>query len=169
MRLNTTALIIRRLRYLRNGEFFNVLFLPAALAFALRTLQAPTYLLYSYAMGVICFILVQGGLYWHLKLGVVTGRAARLPDGFARRYRTFRRSNVILLGLYPLLAAIAVLMGATRGLEILWATLLAGFAALEHVNYYHWQLMYDNANDLRWLLQHRRLRRAHLGEELERL
>jgi hypothetical protein len=163
----TRSAITRRLRYLRSGECFNVIFLPAVLAFVLWAVRAPTYLFYSYAMGIICFILIQGGLYWHLKLAVAMGRAPGLPDGFARWYTTLQRSNVVLLGLYPLLAVVAVLTGATRGLEILWATLLVVFAALEHINYYHWQLMYDSARDLQWLLRHRRLRRAHLGEELK--
>jgi hypothetical protein len=162
----TRTAVIRRLRYLRNGELFNVIFLPGVLAFALWTLQAPTFLISGYTMGLICYILIQGGLYWHLKLAIATGRAAGLPDWFARRYTAFRCSNVVLLGLYPLLAAGALLTGVSRGGEILWATLLAAFAGLEHVNYYHRQLMYDNARDLRWLVQHRRLRPAHLGEDL---
>ena len=59
-----------------------------------------------------------------------------------------------------------VIAGWSRGWEIVWASLLALFAGLEHINYYHRQLMYDNAQDLQWLLRHRRLRRAHLAEDL---
>ena len=159
--------VTRRLRYLRNGEFFNVIFLPGALALVLSTTKVPTYLLYTYAMGIICFILAQGGLYWHLKLRIVTGRADALPEAFRPRYANLRRANVVLLALYPFLAVAAALTDTTRGWEPLWATLLAVFAALEHINYYHYQLMYDNGRDLQWLARHKRLRRAHLAEDLQ--
>jgi hypothetical protein len=42
----------------------------------------------------------------------------------------------------------------------------AALAVAEHVNYFHRQLMYDNAADLRWLVRHRRLRRSHLAVDL---
>ncbi|MBN1249367.1 MAG: hypothetical protein JXC32_17030 [Anaerolineae bacterium] len=162
----TRTALLRRLRYLRNGEFFNVLFLPAVLALGLVISDVPTWALYAYTMGMICFILLQGGTYWHLKLRIVQGDAGSLPAWFGPRYAAFRRINVVLLALYPVLAAVAVAAGRSRGWEPFWATLLALFAGLEYTNYYHWQLMYDSAQDLRWLCQHRRLRRAHLAEDL---
>jgi hypothetical protein len=117
-------------------------------------------------MGIIIFILMQGAIYWHHKLRIVQGKAEALPDWFDRRYSVLRQVNVILLALYPVLLIVAVLLRWSRGGEAIWATLLAIFAGLEYVNYYHWQLMYDNARDLQWLLQHKRLRRAHLAEDL---
>ena len=42
------------------------------------------------------------------------------------------------------------------------------FAVLEHGSYFHVQLMYDNAGDLRYLRRHG-LRRAHLARDLDAL
>ncbi len=160
--------VVRRLRYLRTGEFFNVVFLPAILALGLVVSSVPTWGLYALTMALICFILVQGGLYWQLKLHIVLGKANGLPPWFATRYAAFKRANVVLLGLVAVLMIVFRLAGWSRGWEILWATLLWMFAGLEHVNYYHWQLMYDNARDLRWLFSQKRLRRSHLAEDLAR-
>jgi hypothetical protein len=162
----TRASLRRRLQYLRNGELFNVVFQPTILAFVLAVSKVPTWGLYAYAMAMTIFILIQGALYWHHKLRIVQGKAETLPAWFGRRYAMFRRVDVILLALYPVLLVVAVLLGWSRGWEAFWATLLAAFAGIEYINYYHRQLMYDNARDLRWLLQHKRLRRAHLAKDL---
>ena len=37
---------------------------------------------------------------------------------------------------------------------------------LEHINYYHYQLMHDTVRDLAYLWQHRRLRRSPLTRDL---
>jgi hypothetical protein len=158
--------LVRRLRYLRSGEFFNVFFLPALLAVSLVTSRVPTWGLYAYTMGTVVFILLQGGTYWHLKLQIVQGERVSLPTWFASRYAAFRRINTALLALYPVTAVVLGIAGWSRGAEPFWATFLALFAALEHINYYHWQLMYDSAADIRWLVRHRRLRRSHLAEDL---
>ena len=45
---------------------------------------------------------------------------------------------------------------------------LANLAAAEYINYFHWQLMYDNRADLRRLFRTGRAARAHLGRDLKR-
>ena len=45
---------------------------------------------------------------------------------------------------------------------------LVAFAGLEHVNYFHVQLMHDTRADWAYLLRHRRLRRAPLADDLRR-
>jgi hypothetical protein len=57
------------------------------------------------ALFPLCYVLLQGSLYWHLKLRSVSERAP-LPAWFAPLFRFFERSNVFALGV-PL-AALAV-------------------------------------------------------------
>ena len=64
---------------------------------------------------------------------------------------------------------------AARGLQPtgqdfdFWTGLvLATLAALEQVNYYHWQLMHDTPQEWRDLLRRKRLKRGLLARELGR-
>lgn len=158
--------IIRRLRYLRNGELFNIFFQPAILLTMIALFAPPTRILYAATMGMVCFILLQGSLYWHLKLRVVRGRAPGLPESFGTTFTRFKRINQVLLVAYVPIAVIGALCAWSRGWEVVWATLIWLFALAEYINYYHIQLMYDSANDLRYLARHRRLRRSHLAMDL---
>jgi hypothetical protein len=58
----------RRLVMLRNLEFFNVFFLPFCLVVILRRFEIATWILIAYTLFLVAFILLQGALYWHLKI-----------------------------------------------------------------------------------------------------
>jgi len=40
---------------------------------------------------------------------------------------------------------------------------------LEHINYYYFQLSHDNMNDIRYLLEHRKIRRSPLYVDMQRV
>ncbi len=50
----------------------------------------------------------------------------------------------------------------------LWSGLLFLFAFLEFINYYYYQLSHDSKNDLRYLLQHKRLRHSLLYRDMKK-
>ena len=52
--------------------------------------------------------------------------------------------------------------------DLAWAYGLLAFAVLEHVNYYHYQLMYDTRAAFASLRRNGRLRKAALGLDLQR-
>ena len=161
--------VVKRLRGLRNWELFDVVLFLGVFGLYWRQSPAPgDWWLRVYAFGIICFILVQGGLYWHLKLVSVERRPYRLPPWFGRLYRRFKLSNQLLLGLYPVLALLLQALGLTSWADLLWSLPLIVFAGLEYVNYYHYQLMHDTLNDLAYLVRHRRLRPAPLASDLVR-
>ena len=160
--------IVNRLRYLRNWELFNVFLLPACLAVVVTSLELPTWLLYSYCLFLICLILTQGVLYWHLKLRMIYTNTHHLPAYFHGVFTLFKRSNRILIAVYPLLLGYALLNQQTQSGEPIWATILWLFALLEYINYYHYQLMHDSSNDLQYLLRHKRLRHAPIATDLAR-
>jgi hypothetical protein len=47
-----------------------------------------------------------------------------------------------------------------------WAIFANLFAICEYINYYHKQLMYDNRNDMDYLLRNRQLKEASLYKDL---
>jgi len=131
--------LVRRLLYLRNWEFFNIFFLPACLWFILRTLQIQNWFPYAVGMALICFILMQGMVYWHLKLQTVRD-GKPLPSHFRRWFLLFRRLDAFLLCGYVLLALLGMALPALGFRISLGAVLVFVFAVLEFVNYYFYQL-----------------------------
>jgi hypothetical protein len=116
---------------------------------------------------LVSFLLLQGTLYWHLKLRSVRDRTA-LPGWFCPVFRALRASSVAGIALAAAGAGVLWRAGVGGPADLGWAAGLLGFAGLEHVNYYHRQLMHDTAADWRYLRRHRRLRRAPLAVDLDR-
>ena len=158
--------LIKRLKYLRNWEAVNIFFLPACMWFVLQTLQTHHWQPYAAAIFLICVVLAQGVVYWHLKLQTIR-QGTPLPASFQRLYTFFKWLDAGLLALYPLLALLGSFTTVMDFQASIWSHLIYLFAILEYINYYFWQLSYDNCNDIRYLLKHRRLRRAHLYIDLK--
>ncbi|MFC9970669.1 hypothetical protein ACFVH6_07175 [Spirillospora sp. NPDC127200] len=107
-------------------------------------------------------LLAQGAGYWWAKLRQFSTRGAALPGAGA--FAVAGPANVALLAGGLLFIGWRAI--AAPGVES-WPGLGFGlFAVLEHVNYFHVQLMYDTADDLRYL-RSRGLRRAHLARDLD--
>jgi hypothetical protein len=108
-------------------------------------------------------LLLEGSAYWLAKLRLMTTPGASLPR--ARGFAFASRANL------PLLGAALLFVGWSSvtdpGADSLPGLGFALVAVIEHVNYFHTQLMYDNAADLRYLRRHG-LHRAHLARDLAR-
>lgn len=160
--------MLRRLTSLRNLEAVNVALIWLLFAWVWSDAAAPaTWGFRAYGLALVSVILIEGAHYWHLKLRSLRTKRP-LPNGFRRRFARFRTLNVVLLASCPLVAGLLHLLGLGSGSDLFFGSLLAGFAVLEHVNYFHVQLMHDNRADLAYLLRHRRLRRAPLADDLRR-
>ncbi|MCU6497595.1 hypothetical protein LPN04_07315 [Rugamonas sp. A1-17] len=156
--------MIDRLRYLRSREALAAVVLPAVIiwkwwdngggiAWGMRIA----------ALSILVYILVQGTLYWHLKLRAITGAAA-FPAWFYRLFRGFKWSNFIAI-----VCMFAVLgHGSFSEADMQWAIGLLLGAVLEQINYYHYQLMYDTRAAFDHLRRHGRLRKAALGIDIAR-
>ncbi|WP_031169170.1 hypothetical protein [Streptosporangium roseum] len=115
----------------------------------------------SVGFALFALLLLEGAGYWSAKLRQITTRNRSLPA--AEAFMVARRGNITVLvaGLLFIIWAVVTDPGAGS-----WPGLGFGlFAVLEHVNYFHVQLMYDTAEDLRYL-RSRGLRRAHLARDL---
>lgn len=115
------------------------------------------------SLAVVSYILLQGALYWHLKIRSVDARLP-LPAWFYPLFKGFKWSNVLVMG--GVLAAGS--LGSASCVDLAWAGGLLAFALLEHINYYHYQLMYDTRAIFASLCKNGRLRKAALGLDLAR-
>ncbi|HEY0063876.1 MAG TPA: hypothetical protein VGC21_17295 [Telluria sp.] len=156
-----------RFNYLRGMEALAAFLLP--LMFSWHWNKAPDdvdWPLGYAALFAVSFLLVQGALYWHLKQRALTGDAA-LPPWFGTVFGAFKVVNLLVFG------ALGVAFGLKIGragwnMTLAWPAGIFGFAVLEHINYYYYQLMYDTSNAVRYVLRNRRLRKAALGIDLQR-
>lgn len=156
-----------RMTYLRNAEAFCSLALPALFCYDWQKSSDPVaWGMRSAALVLISYILLQGVLYWHLKLQTVVQRQP-MPAYFQPLYRFFKHSNVVLIAAVAAFVA-AMNDDATTTADLAWSYGLLVFAVLEQVNYYHYQLMYDTRAAFAYLRRNGRLRKAALGLDLKR-
>lgn len=107
--------------------------------------------------------LAVGASYWLVKGGQLrAGRAEPQGIGVFRRLR-FGCQAGLVAGLVVIVFGVITAASWSAWLP---GALLYGMAAAEYVNYFHWQLMYDNRADLRRLRHTRRLHRSHLHTDL---
>ena len=154
------ATVRRRLRSLAVMELLNVA-LQAGLWFGLVGLPVTVANLIGY--GLFAVLLLEGATYWLAKLRQLRGRRPHLPG--VRVFRAARVVNPAILAAGLLITGRAVFADPGRAS---WPGLaFALFAVLEHVNYFHVQLMHDTVADLR-RLRSVGLRRSHLARDLAR-
>lgn len=156
-----------RFEYLRRMEALAVVALPLLFVWDWRRTPGSVHWPLGIAALVsVSYLLLQGAIYWHLKHRALT-LSTSLPPYFARLFSGFAGSNLVLLAVVGLGFA-AHIARTGWSVQLAWPLGIYLFAVLEHINYYHYQLMYDTANAWRYLRQNRRLRRAALGTDLQR-
>jgi len=150
----------RRLRSLAVLELINIP-LQGWVWFGLAGLPATAANLIGF--GLFALLLIEGAAYWVAKLHQISVRRGHLPALAA--FRAARIVNPLLL------AAGLVATGQAAASDpgrVSWPGLaFALFAVLEHVNYFHVQLMYDTPADLR-RLRSAGLRASHLARDIAR-
>lgn len=155
-----------RMNYLRTGEAIAAVAIPVVAVYRWLESTEPVWWEIRIAgLVLISYILLQGTLYWHLKLRSFNGHGP-LPTYFYSLYRGFKYSNVAGISLM-LLAMLLGAASATRA-DLGWAAAMLALVVLEQINYYHYQLMYDTRNAVAGLVRNRRLRKAALAIDLER-
>lgn len=122
----------------------------------------------NYGLLVCTFILYQGQLYWKLKCKRLKGEVID-NDKNIKRFHSYNKINRILIGLIPFF--FITQMGLqnwsfeNKSLFILgWAANI--FAVLEHINYYHTQLMIDNQYDIKYVIKNKKLKKASIAKDL---
>lgn len=149
----TRARVRRRLRSLALLELGNI---PLQAVVWFGVVDVPPTAPNVVGFALFAVLLVEGAAYWLTKLHTF---ALPLPGAFA----VARVANVPVLIAGLLFTGWAVV--DTPGTGSWPGLVFAVVAALEYVNYFHTQLMYDTAADLRHLRAHGP-RRAHLARDL---
>lgn len=161
--------LIKRLRWYYPLEKFHAFVTFPLLVFYLlnnHALEDTLFLVYGLLVCIV--ILLQGQHYWKLKLQRLSGK----PFNQVKELKLFRKAewvNIILIGLMPLMLLLQLYFSGWEikpDNKMLWAICANAFAVLEHINYYHRQLMVDNGADLRYLLTNKRLKIASLRKDL---
>lgn len=161
--------IVKRLLYLRNMEFINIIILPICLYVVLVSLKIQNWQPYAFSLFIICFILMQGTFYWHLKLQEITKtETTSLPNNY-QIFSFFKIANVVLLSIYPILIVFGQIKLLINFQVTVWSNAIYIFAILEHINYYYYQLMHDNMNDINYLIKHKKIRRSPLFTDLQKI
>jgi hypothetical protein len=155
-----------RFLYLRNREAFAAVVLSILIPLdwinrssdIMWELRVPALFLFG-------VILLEGTLYWHLKLRSLEERTP-LPAGFSTLFTVFKWFNAG--GIAVVLAATVWLRDDATSQDIGWTLILLAAAGLEQINYFYYQLMYDTRAAFDYLRRNKRLRRAALGLDIER-
>jgi hypothetical protein len=113
-------------------------------------------------------VLAEGALYWWARYDELVRRDRRLLQWAIPALDRAQRLNVVVLSAAGLGAVLWFLTAGSAGLDAVLGAAFLTLAALEHVNYFHVQLMHDTRADLRRLRRNRRLRRSHLARALHR-
>lgn len=150
-------------------EGFNTLFFFGLSFYIMYKSESKNLLFITYGLWFMSFILLQGTLYWYLKLKSIKGE--KINQAFyLTLFNRFKSVNVILGIAIPI---VFFVHWYTSGKQLDWDWLLFWgwftnfFALIEHYNYYHKQLMYDNPFDWRYIKQNRRLKIASLRKDLD--
>lgn len=159
--------LMNRFNYLRRMEAFAALALPVVFILDWRKSESGVHWPIGLsALLSVSYLLLQGSLYWQLKQNALSA-AAPLPGYFDRLFKAFKASNLLLFAGVTI-GFIVQIVNAGWSSKLAWPLGIFLFAVLEHINYYHYQLMYDTSASVRYLLRNRRLRKAALGVDLNR-
>lgn len=126
-------------------------------------------LFFVYGMILCIIILFQGQKYWYLKLKSLERKPFSQSENL-KFFKKSKRTNLILISPIPVVMIFQILLinwSISDFNILLWSILANLFAVLEHINYYHTQLMVDNKSDLIYLIRNKRLKTASLAKDLK--
>lgn len=115
------------------------------------------------------FILYQGQKYWQLKLWRLEGKAFSQAENLKFFRKAKKINSYLILGI-PIVFAVQILIvpWTIADFNIIFLSFVANlFAVLEHINYYHKQLMIDKTSDLQYILRNKKLKTASLAKDLK--
>lgn len=117
----------RRIASLRNLELFNALFLPLVFRGLWWTDEGQTFGARGVGMALVSSLLIQGRVYWHLKLRSIETRTS-IAAGHLLVFQRLGRANVAALTLATLGISLAGLFRLVTPQDAWWGLFLTGFA-----------------------------------------
>lgn len=165
----TARHLAKRYSYLWTGELVAaLLFAGLLIYYAAQERNWVNWLLRGYSVLIVDIILVQGSYYWWRKLQALKVGDTRLPPTIESWYKRFKVLNWALIASWGLVWLIkGAITGRWQDDDSGWGLLFLAGAVLEQINYHYVQLMYDNRNDLDYLMRHKRLKQGILARTLK--
>ena len=162
--------LIKRLRmYYPLEKAHAYITFPALIVYFLFNYPFLKSIWFIYGMLLCIFILYQGQKYWQLKLWRLEGKPFSQLENLKFFHKAKKFNSLLILGI-PIVFGIQILIvGWTKeDVNILLFSFFANlFAILEHINYYHKQLMIDKTSDVQYLLRNKKLKTASLAKDLQ--
>ncbi|MDQ0232027.1 general stress protein [Metabacillus malikii] len=167
--------LAKRLSYLYTGELtatIAFIFLSILVHFTYPSLHLYHLISFCVSFFFLEFLLIQGTFYWYTKWKRLKHENTSItPIEVVKRMKGFMKWNVLFIIITPFTFIVDYLRFSDRlpfnGFLLVGFIYL--FAILEYINYYYYQLMYDNQDDLAHLKRTKRLKRASLSKDFDRL
>jgi len=159
------AKIIKRLNWLYSAEKFFAIVFTGITIIVLIKLPKPETIFLLYGLLIITIILFQGQHYWKLKFYALTEKPFDQKKNF-ELFKKAKRLNLIIISIIPLIILVQQFLTDWR-IYFYGQYSLTYFCILEHINYYHRQLMIDSISDLDYLLKNKRLKIASLKKYID--
>lgn len=117
-------------------------------------------------------LLIQGAVYWYIKLQrLKKEKISTTPVHVVKRYKGMKNINLSLFCIPPIMLLVDYFIWKSSlpmsGIAI--ALFIYGFALLEYINYFYVQLSYDNKSDIQFLLKTKKLKKASIRKDIERI
>lgn len=164
----TKQRLINRLRWYYPTELFNVFLFSGIGIWLIYDFSFQDVLFLLYGLLIVVVILFQGQKYWSLKLKALQGKQFDQQKSL-NYFRNSKKLNVVLIALIPLVFVIQIYLNGwnlVRENFLGWAIATHTLGILEHINYYHVQLMIDNIHDIKYLKVNKKLKTASLRKHL---
>lgn len=169
--MNTKQRLITRLTwYYPLEKLHTFVTFPLFIALVVYSYPIKEIIFITYGLLVCIYILYQGQKYWKIKLSRLRGQ----PIDQEKNLKFFKKSkkiNVILIGVIPVFFILQLWLlnwKTTMSRLFFFSILVNAFAVLEHINYYHIQLMIDNKYDFLYVFRNKKLKQASLANDLNR-
>lgn len=166
--MSKTRLIERLQWYYPIEKFHAFVTFPVLLIYLLFTNPIKDLILLSYGLIVCIFILYQGQYYWKLKLNRLKGKYVEQNQELQFFKRTKRFNKIWIAGMLPIFIIQLYIQNwnLVSNDMFIWGIVANVFAILEHINYYHVQLMIDNKYDVAYVIKNKQLKKASLAKDL---
>ena len=152
----------RRIKRLFILEFFNAFWLPLIFCFFSFRINESIGLNSIIAMTLNGIILLEGSFIWLS----INRRLNYNPHIKFKKY--FNKVRVIDIILITMSFFTILLIPFEGSLDKFGAYTFFTLAVLEFINYFEYQLMYDNKNDLRYLTIYKKLKTSKLKSYIDR-
>jgi hypothetical protein len=148
--------LANRLRQLYILEFLNIFFLPLVFWFFGQSRNQELGLNAMASMTLNGVLLFEGSYLWFCISRLLKTRE---QHNFIRTFKILKKLNFGLFAVTIIIFSLSPFVGV---FDKIGTALFFGLAVLEHINYFEIQLMYDNKNDIKYLVRYRRLKIAKL-------